>query len=184
MAALRSWRDTRRRTRASAPYIRKMAGCPQHATGGWNRQKANMCALWMRTMWWLRVIWNGFAGQYKKAGFLLQFANRWILRRKRRSHSVTFRQKCLRWKHIKLKIIHFGMKMCVPGAFEEWWERIWFEIFDMTNRLLSEKMLYLWCRPCCGRKGTFVCPVHFMPITSGRIQRFIRATFHQNNTAK
>ena len=57
---------------------------------------ANMCALWMRTMWWLRVIWNGFAGQYKKAGFLLQFANRWILRRKRRIHSVTFRQKCLR----------------------------------------------------------------------------------------
>ena len=51
---------------------------------------------WMRTMWWLRVIWNGFAGQYKKAGFLLQFANRWILRRKRRIHSVTFRQKCLR----------------------------------------------------------------------------------------
>lgn len=75
---------------------KKMAGCPQHATGGWNRQKANMCALWMRTMWWLRVIWNGFAGQYKKAGFLLQFANRWILRRKRRIHSVTFRQKCLR----------------------------------------------------------------------------------------
>lgn len=37
-----------------------------------------------------------FAGQYKKAGFLLQFANRWILRRKRRIHSVTFRQKCLR----------------------------------------------------------------------------------------
>lgn len=36
------------------------------------------------------------AGQYKKAGFLLQFANRWILRRKRRIHSVTFRQKCLR----------------------------------------------------------------------------------------
>ena len=59
-------------------------------------EKANMWALWMRTMWWLRVIWNGFAGQYKKAGFLLQFANRWILRRKRRIHSVTFRQKCLR----------------------------------------------------------------------------------------
>ena len=34
--------------------------------------------------------------QAKKAGFLLQFANRWILRRKRRIHSVTFRQKCLR----------------------------------------------------------------------------------------
>ena len=27
--------------------------------GGWNRQKANMCALWMRTMLWLRNIWNG-----------------------------------------------------------------------------------------------------------------------------
>ena len=25
----------------------------------WNRQKANMCALWMRTMQWLRNIWNG-----------------------------------------------------------------------------------------------------------------------------
>lgn len=38
---------------------KKMAGCPQHAIGGWNRQKANMCALWMRTMLWLRNIWNG-----------------------------------------------------------------------------------------------------------------------------
>lgn len=27
-----------------------------HAIGGWNRQKANMCALWMRTMLWLRNI--------------------------------------------------------------------------------------------------------------------------------
>ena len=26
----------------------------------------------------------------------------------------------------------------------------------LTNRLLLEKMLYLWCRPCCGRRGTFV----------------------------
>lgn len=75
---------------------KKNGGVSSARNRGLEQAKANMCALWMRTMWWLRVIWNGFAGQYKKAGFLLQFANRWILRRKRRIHSVTFRQKCLR----------------------------------------------------------------------------------------
>ena len=39
---------------------------------------------------------NGGVSSARNRGLEQQFANRWILRRKRRIHSVTFRQKCLR----------------------------------------------------------------------------------------
>ena len=38
---------------------KKNGGVSSARNRGWNRQKANMCALWMRTMQWLRNIWNG-----------------------------------------------------------------------------------------------------------------------------
>lgn len=35
---------------------KKNGGVSSARNRGWNRQKANMCALWMRTMLWLRNI--------------------------------------------------------------------------------------------------------------------------------